>query len=132
MEDTPLLKKTHILIEQRVIGNAAWDDFCARIKPYVNTLARRKLYAVYDAQIMWRILLLLKEEISNYISFIECPAWFGFDREAHENTLTYTSCFLRGSDIFLSFRETPLEQTREEIEDGADALYDLLSMYSLK
>ena len=132
MEDMPLLKKTHIFIEQRVIGNAAWDDFCTLIKPYVNTLAQRKLYTVYDAQIMRCILLSLKEEISNYITFIERPAWFGFDREAHKNTLTYTSRFLRESDILLFFRETPLEQTREEIEAGADVLYNLLSMHSLK
>lgn len=106
-----------ILVEQ---------DFKQRILPFVNTLAQRHLYAIYDEKITRWLLLALYEEVNNCISFVEMFNYYSFEKKCVEQTLQWRNPALRESDVLRWFHGTELETDRCEIEAQAAVLYGLL------
>lgn len=107
----------------------AWDslqELVLRIKPYVNTLAQRHLYAVYDGKIMQVVMRALREDFGDYIYFMDNPAYRSSTRN-WKKSLRGASSFVRETEIFEGFYTTPLESTQEEIEANAFLLYNLLT-----
>lgn len=125
-ESLTLLSKVIFIIENIHGPPKTVAEFKGCILPFINTLAQRPLYTIYNENMTHVILFALREEVSNYLSFIEMPNYRSFSRERHEQTLQRWSPALREHEILLWFVDTEIETRREDIEKHASYLYRLL------
>lgn len=127
MEDTFLLQQIIVILENADVALAATRDLRGRISPYINTLARRPLYAVYDAKVMLYILRELRAEVHNYIWFVEMPNYRSFSRERWQTTLQHNCSFFRENYyVLVHFHLAEIETSQEDIETRVNEIYFLL------
>jgi len=127
MDDTFLLQQIIVILENADVTLAATRDLRERISPYINTLARRPLYTIYDAKIVLYILRELEEEVINYIWFVEMPNYRSFSRERSKTTLQWNlSFFCENYYVLVHFYLAEIETSQEDIETRVNHIYFLL------
>lgn len=127
MTDFFLLQKIIVILENADVALAATRDLRERISPFINTLARRPFYAIYDAKIILFLLRELKEEVNNYIWFVEMPNYRSFSREQTKTTLQQNFSFFRDNYyVLMHFCLVDIETSQEEIDLRVKYIYFLL------